>query len=76
MLTLAPPFYTSNILLLASKICSGEYDETPLKFYSDRIRQIIIECLSIDPQRRPDICSVAILCTEQIMLYTDRSCTT
>ncbi|CAF4602877.1 unnamed protein product [Rotaria sp. Silwood1] len=76
MLTLVPPFYTSNILLLASKICASEYDQVPLKYYSDRIRQIIIECLCIDPQRRPDICCVAQLCTEQLMLYTDRSCTT
>lgn len=76
MSTLAPPFYTSNILSLASKICASDYDQTPLKHYSDRIRQIIIECLSIDPLRRPDICSVARLCTEQMMLYTDRSCST
>jgi NIMA (never in mitosis gene a)-related kinase len=76
MSTLVPPFYTSNILSLASKICASDYDQIPLKDYSDRIRQIIIECLSIDPLRRPDICSVAQLCTEQLMLYTDRSCTT
>ncbi|CAF1027205.1 unnamed protein product [Adineta steineri] len=75
MSTLVPPFYTSNILQLAGKICASDYDQTPLKHYSDRIRQIIIECLSIDPLRRPDICCVAQLCTEQMMLYTDRSCT-
>ncbi|CAF1069447.1 unnamed protein product [Rotaria sordida] len=76
ILTLVPPFYTSNLFLLASKICAGEYDQIPLKYYSDRIRQIIIECLCIDPQHRPDICCIAQLCTEQLMLYTDRSCTT
>jgi serine/threonine protein kinase len=76
MATLVPPFYTSNILQLAGKICASDYDQTPLKHYSDRIRQIVVECLCIDPIRRPDICSVGQLCTDQLMLYTDRSCTT
>lgn len=74
MLTLVPPFFTSNVLMLASKICSGQYDQAPLKCYSERMQQIISECLCIDPENRPDICSVAKLCTEQIMTYTDRSC--
>ncbi|CAF0730724.1 unnamed protein product [Rotaria sordida] len=76
MAALVPPFYTSNILLLAGKICASEYDQTPLQHYSDRIRQIVIECLTVDPLKRPDICGIAQLCTEQLMSYTDRSCTT
>ncbi|CAF4801690.1 unnamed protein product, partial [Rotaria sp. Silwood1] len=76
MVALVPPFFTSNILLLASKICASEYDQTPLQHYSDRIRQIVIECLTVDPLNRPDICGIAQLCTEQLMSYTDRSCTT
>ena len=76
MASLVPPFYTSNLLSLASKICAGDYDQSPLAHYSDRIRQIVIECLCIDPLRRPDIACVAQLCTEQLMIYTDRSCTT
>jgi hypothetical protein len=74
MTALVPPFYTSNILLLASKICASEYDQTPLKYYSDRIRQIVIECLTVNPIHRPDICGIAQLSTEQLMLYSDRSC--
>ncbi|CAF3810359.1 unnamed protein product [Rotaria magnacalcarata] len=76
MVALVPPFYTSNILLLAGKICAGEYDHTPLQYYSESIRQIIFECLTVDPSNRPDIVGVAKLCTEQLMLYTDRSCAT
>lgn len=76
MAALVPPFYTSNILLLAGKICASEYDPTPLQHYSDRIRQIVVECLTVDPTRRPDICGIAQLCTEHLMLYTDRSCST
>jgi NIMA (never in mitosis gene a)-related kinase len=76
MVALVPPFYTSNILSLASKICESDYDQTPLKYYSDRIQQIVIQCLTVDPLSRPDICGIAQLCTEQLMLYTDRSCTT
>ena len=76
MVALVPPFYTSNMLVLAKKICEGDYDQHPLKLYSDRLRQIVVECLTVNPSMRPDICAVAQLCTEQIMLYTDRSCTT
>lgn len=76
MAALVPPFNTSNILLLAKNICEADYDHTPLQHYSNRIRQIIFECLTVDPLKRPDICGVAQLCTEQLMLYTDRSCTT
>jgi NIMA (never in mitosis gene a)-related kinase 10 len=76
MATLAPPFYTPNLLSLASKICTGDFDQTPLGDYSNRIGQIIVECLCIDPQHRPDICSVSKLCIEELMLYTDRSCST
>ncbi|CAF2507142.1 unnamed protein product [Rotaria sp. Silwood2] len=76
MAALVPPFFTSNILLLASKICASEYDQAPLQHYSNRIRQIVIECLTVDPLNRPNICGIAQLCTEQLMLYTDRSCTT
>lgn len=76
MVALVPPFHTQNMLALARKICAGEYDQNPLKSYSDRIRQIVAECLTVNPTMRPDICAVAQLCTEQIMLYTDRSCTT
>src|ERR1700733_15226779 len=67
MAALVPPFYTSNILSLASKICEGDYHQNPLKYSSDRIRQIFIECLTVDPSYRPDICGIAQLCTEQLM---------
>ena len=75
MAVLVPPFYTSNLFALTSKICSSEYDQIPLEHYSNYIRQIIIQCLTVDPLQRPNICSVAQLCTEQLMSYTDRSCT-
>ena len=74
MIALVPPFYTSNLLSLASKICEGDYDHSPMKPYSDCIRKIVVECLTVDPNNRPDIYGVAQLCIEQIMLYTDRSC--
>lgn len=76
MAVLVPPFYTSNLLSLASKICESDYDQTPLKYYTDRIRQIVVQCLTVDPSSRPDICGIAQLCTDQLMSYTDRSCGT
>ena len=74
MIALVPPFYTSNILSLASKICEGDYDHNPMKSYSDCIRKIVIGCLTVDPNNRPDIYGISQLCIEQLMLYTDRSC--
>jgi serine/threonine protein kinase len=76
MAALVPPFYTSNIYALATKICASDYDKAPLKHYSNRIQEIINQCLTVDPSQRPDICSISQLCTEQLMSYTDRSCTT
>lgn len=76
MLALVPPFFTSNLLLLATKICAGDFDHSPLAGYSQRVQEIVIECLRVDPQHRPDICVVAQLCTEELMSYTDRSCST
>jgi serine/threonine protein kinase len=76
MVALVPPFYTSNILSLASKICESDYDHNPLKHYTDRIQQIVTECLTVDPINRPDILGIAQLCTERLMSFTDRSCST
>lgn len=74
MAALVPPFYTSNLLSLASKICEGDFDHSPLNHYSDRIKHIVVNCLTVDPTHRPDICGIAQLCTEKLMSYTDRSC--
>lgn len=76
MAALVPPFYTPNLFALTSKICEGEFDRNPLTHYSERISQIISKCLTVDPVNRPDICGIAQLCTERLMSYTDRSCTT
>ena len=76
MVALVPPFFTANILSLASKICDSSYDVDPLNYYSDRVGHIVTKCLTIDPVNRPDINGVSLLCMEQLMSYTDRSCAT
>ena len=74
MVALVPPFKNIQIIFyyLLKKICASDYDQTPLNYYSERIQQIVIQCLAVNPLHRPDIYGVTQLCIEQLMLYTDR----
>lgn len=74
MAALVPPFFTSNILLLASQICGSVFDRTPLHIFSEKIQIIVERCLTIDPSMRPDIFGLANLCTEKLMIFTDTIC--
>ena len=76
MIVLELPFNTPNILLLAGKVCKGDYDRTPLRQHSKQLQETVIECLIVDPILRPDISDIARLCTEELMCYMDRSCST
>ena len=74
MVALVLPFFTSNILLLATHICNGDYDRKPMETRSPGINNMISQCLTVDPQLRPDTYGLANLCTEKLMMYTDRTC--
>jgi serine/threonine protein kinase len=73
MCCLEPPFCTSNMLALATKITQADYDHSRLSnnSYSSLISLMIANCLIVDPNKRPDIISVASLITEKILTYTD-----
>jgi len=68
---LEPPFCTSNMLALATKITQSDYDETKLSPYSCLVSNVVRQCLVVDPIKRPDVVGVAGLVAEKILTYTD-----
>ncbi|XP_041478407.1 serine/threonine-protein kinase Nek10-like isoform X1 [Lytechinus variegatus] len=71
MCTLTPPFYSSNMLALASKIVEADYEPLPADQYSDLVSTTIRRCLTADPEQRPDIVGVAGLIADMIMRHMD-----
>lgn len=68
---LEPPFCTSNMLALATKITQSDYDQDKLTVYSSLVATVVQNCLIVDPLRRPDVVGVAGLVAEKILTYTD-----
>jgi NIMA (never in mitosis gene a)-related kinase 10 len=73
---LEPPFFTSNMLVLATKITQSDYDHYRLtsNSYSEQISLVVQNCLIVDPIKRPDIIGVASLIADKLLLYTDMIC--
>lgn len=73
MCCLEPPFYTSNMLALATKITQSDYDYQRLErnSYSPQVSLVVHNCLIIDPVKRPDIFGIAALIADKILNYTD-----
>lgn len=73
MCCLEPPFCTSNMLALATKITQSDYDHDRLarNCYSAQVGLVVKNCLIIDPSKRPDIVGVASLIADKILTYTD-----
>ncbi|XP_024113977.1 serine/threonine-protein kinase Nek10 isoform X2 [Oryzias melastigma] len=59
MATLKPPFYSSNMLSLASKIVEAEYEPVEEGVFSERVPQMIRWCLTPDAEQRPDVVVVS-----------------
>ncbi|XP_006813980.1 serine/threonine-protein kinase Nek10-like [Saccoglossus kowalevskii] len=72
MSALAPPFYSSNMLSLATKIVEAKYDPLPIEKYSNRIPETIKRCLTPDPDDRPDIVQVAGAISDILLIYMDK----
>uniref|UniRef100_A0A3Q3BC26 NIMA-related kinase 10 n=1 Tax=Kryptolebias marmoratus TaxID=37003 RepID=A0A3Q3BC26_KRYMA len=70
MTTLQPPFYSSNMLSLASKIVEGVYEPVAEGTFSERVTDMI-RCLSPDPDRRPDIVTVSSRISDIMMRLMD-----
>uniref|UniRef100_A0A8C4SZG6 Serine/threonine-protein kinase Nek10 n=1 Tax=Erpetoichthys calabaricus TaxID=27687 RepID=A0A8C4SZG6_ERPCA len=71
MVTLNPPFYSSNMLSLATKIVEAVYEPVPEDVYSKKVTDIITWCLTPDPDLRPDIVEVSARISDVIMKYVD-----
>ena len=54
MCCLKPPFDSDSLSGLALSIISGKYEPLPIH-YSDNIKELVRELLSVDPQARPSI---------------------
>uniref|UniRef100_A0A8C6SRL4 Protein kinase domain-containing protein n=1 Tax=Neogobius melanostomus TaxID=47308 RepID=A0A8C6SRL4_9GOBI len=60
MVTLRPPFYSSNMLSLANKIVEAQFEPVDSGSCPDRVVNMIrCRCLSPEPEQRPDIVEVS-----------------
>ncbi|KAG8430251.1 hypothetical protein GDO86_018152, partial [Hymenochirus boettgeri] len=71
MATLNPPFHSTNMLTLATKIVEAVYAPIPEDIYSDKVKNIIKRCLTSDADLRPDIVEVCGLIANVMMKYMD-----
>ncbi|KAM3614620.1 uncharacterized protein V6R79_017006 [Siganus canaliculatus] len=72
MAALQPPFYSSNMLSLASKIVEAEYEPIEEGLFSERVTDMIRWCLSPDAEQRPDIVAVSSRISDLMMRLMDR----
>ncbi|CAM9214436.1 unnamed protein product [Bubo scandiacus] len=75
MATLNPPFYSTNMLSLATKIVGAMYEPVPEGLYSEKVSFTIRRCLTPDAEARPDIVEVSSLLSDVMMKYLDVLCT-
>ncbi|XP_035991213.1 serine/threonine-protein kinase Nek10 [Fundulus heteroclitus] len=71
MATLQPPFYSSNMLSLASMIVEGVYEPVAEGVFSERLTDMIKWCLSSDADQRPDIVAVSGRISDLMMRLMD-----
>ncbi|KAI1886135.1 hypothetical protein AGOR_G00210890 [Albula goreensis] len=74
MVTLNPPFYSSNMLSLATKIVEGVYEPVRQGLFSERVTDIIKWCLTPDSDSRPDIVEVSAKISDIMMKFMDGLC--
>ncbi|KAF3692330.1 Serine/threonine-protein kinase Nek10 [Channa argus] len=71
MATLKPPFYSSNMLSLASKIVEAVYEPIEEGAFSERVTDMIRWCLSPDADQRPDIVAISSRISDLMMKLID-----
>ncbi|KFO27293.1 Serine/threonine-protein kinase Nek10 [Fukomys damarensis] len=71
MATLRPPFYSTNMLSLATKIVEAVYEPLPEGIYSKKVTSTISRCLTPDAEARPDIVEVSSVISDIMMKYLD-----
>nr|XP_018880413.2 serine/threonine-protein kinase Nek10 isoform X1 [Gorilla gorilla gorilla]XP_055236900.1 serine/threonine-protein kinase Nek10 isoform X1 [Gorilla gorilla gorilla]XP_055236901.1 serine/threonine-protein kinase Nek10 isoform X1 [Gorilla gorilla gorilla]XP_055236902.1 serine/threonine-protein kinase Nek10 isoform X1 [Gorilla gorilla gorilla] len=71
MAALNPPFYSTNMLSLATKIVEAVYEPVPEGIYSEKVTDTISRCLTPDAEARPDIVEVSSMISDVMMKYLD-----
>nr|XP_019600857.1 PREDICTED: serine/threonine-protein kinase Nek10 isoform X6 [Rhinolophus sinicus] len=71
MATLNPPFCSTNMLSLATKIVEAVYEPVPEGIYSEKVTDTIRRCLTPDAEGRPDIVQVSSMISDVMMKYLD-----
>uniref|UniRef100_A0A7N8X3M0 Serine/threonine-protein kinase Nek10 n=1 Tax=Mastacembelus armatus TaxID=205130 RepID=A0A7N8X3M0_9TELE len=71
MASFQPPFYSSNMLSLASKIVEGVYEPIKEGAFSERVTDMIRWCLTPDADQRPDIVAVSSRISDLMMRLMD-----
>ncbi|XP_056098619.1 serine/threonine-protein kinase Nek10 [Rhinichthys klamathensis goyatoka] len=72
--TLTPPFYSANMLSLATKIVEAVYDPVEDKAVSERVTDMIKWCLTPNADVRPDIIEVSSGISDIMMKFVDSLC--
>ncbi|KAF5909879.1 serine/threonine-protein kinase Nek10, partial [Clarias magur] len=71
MVTLRPPFYSNNMLSLATKIVEAEFEPVENTVFSERVTDMIKWCLTPIADMRPDIVEVSSKICDLMMKYLD-----
>ncbi|KAI2654877.1 Serine/threonine-protein kinase Nek10 [Labeo rohita] len=74
MVTLTPPFYSANMLSLATKIVEAVYEPVEDKTLSERVTDMIKWCLTPNADVRPDIIEVSSRISDIMMKFVDSLC--
>ncbi|KAK2815217.1 hypothetical protein Q7C36_023483 [Tachysurus vachellii] len=71
MVTLRPPFYSNNMLSLATKIVEAEFEPVKNTAFSERVTDMIKWCLTPNADLRPDIVEVSSRICDLMMKFLD-----
>ncbi|KAA0702651.1 Serine/threonine-protein kinase [Triplophysa tibetana] len=74
MVTLTPPFYSANMLSLATKIVEAVYEPVTDEAFSERVTDMIQWCLTPNADLRPDIIQVSSRISDIMMRFVDSLC--
>ncbi|ESO87353.1 hypothetical protein LOTGIDRAFT_146005, partial [Lottia gigantea] len=69
--TLQPPFYSSNMLSLVTKIVEADYKPILRGDYSQRLVDTVNSLIIVKPEDRPDILQVSAKVVDLILIQTD-----
>ncbi|XP_076868528.1 serine/threonine-protein kinase Nek10 isoform X2 [Brachyhypopomus gauderio] len=71
MVTLRPPFYSANMLSLATKIVEAAFEPVENNNFSERVTDMVKWCLTPSADLRPDIVQVSSRICDLMMLFLD-----